>query len=353
MTATAASIRVGGAWLATVAAWGDLEETEGRHGPTEATWGMALRNRERPSCLKRGARVEIYSGAELTWSGSLSEPDWDGRQFAAIGVSRQGEGAQCLNASGDLTTKPNTAIDQAATRGVTDWVRVGNFGNTDLAGPEGDSTHDDPEPGSVDELLNLWADEQSSQWYVHPDRRLVVRPEDETTPKWLIAPGAGVLGVADDEVTDRVALRYLDSTSGRYRTAFYPPATPAGGIERRASVTNRGPMSSTRATSIAQGIWTRAQAGRTGWLNGLELVEGQILTLGGRPANLAKVHTGDTARLLDTHDPRNGRGYLDFVIGEKTRRHVERKLQVNPVGLVKATFEEIAADFQASMEASR
>ncbi len=347
MTAPSAAIRVGTTWLATVAAWGDLEETEGRHGATEATWAMALRNGDRPSCLKRGARVQIFSGAELTWSGTLSEPDWDGKQFAAIGISRQGEGAPCFNALGALTTKPNTAIDQAAALGYTDWVRINSFGNTDIAGPEGDSTHDDPEPGSVDELLDLWAEENDSQWYVHPDRRLVARPEDETTPRWLVLPGAGVLGVADDGVTDQVALRYLDSTAGRYRTALHPATVAPGSIGRRASVAHRGPMSSARASTIAQGIWKKAQAGRTGWLNGLDLTEGQVLTLGGRPANLAKIHTGHTLRMLDTHDPRNGRGYLDFVIGETTRRHAERRIQINPVGLAAATWEQILADANA------
>lgn len=348
MTAPASQIRVGKTWLSTVAAWGDLVETLGRHGPLEATWSMALRNDERPSCLRRGALVELFSGAERTWAGTLSEPDWDGKQFAAIGIARQGEGAQCLNASGALTTKLNTAIDRGGIRGVHDWVRVDDFGNTDIAGPEGDSTHDDPEPGSIDELMNLWADEEDSQWYVHHDRRLVDRPEDESTPNWLILPGAGVLGVADDDVTDVVALRYLDSTSGRYRTAFYPASTPAGGIERRASVVHRGPMSSARATTIAQGIWKKAQAGRTGWLNGVDLVETQILTLGGLRANLARIQPGQTARMLDTLDPRTGRGHLDFVIADLTRRHAERRIQLNPVGLVKASFADILTDFKAT-----
>lgn len=347
MTAPVVQLRIGSTPLATVAAWGDLELKHGEHGPLEATWTMALRGKDRPSCLRRGALVAAYAGAERCWSGVLTEPDWDGKQFAAIGISRLGEGALCLNGTGAVTSKPNTAIDQAAARGIVTWVRSSDFGNADIAGPEGGSGVDDPEPDSLDGLLNLWADEQDSQWYVHPDRRLVEQPVDETAPTWLIIPGAGVLGVADDDITDQVALRYLDSGSGRYRTAFYPPASLPGGVERRASVTHRGPMTLARATSIAQGIYVKAQAGRAGWLNGLDLVEEQILTRGGLKPNLARIRPGQTARMLDAFDPRTGRGYLDFVIAETTWRTAERRIQVNPVGLAAATWEQILTDFNA------
>lgn len=340
----APQIRVGGMWLSTIAGWGDLEVKHGRNGPFEATWNMALGDTERPSPLIRNARVEIYAGPTMVWCGCLGQPDWDAKSFAAIGIARQAEGAECMTSGGAITSKPNTAIDQAAARDVVWWTRAGDFGNTDIAGVEGDVSNDDPDPGKLTDLLDLWARENDSQWRVTADGRLVIDPEDETEPDWLILPGVGVLGEADDDVADRVFIRYNDSTAGKIRYASYPASTPANGIERRGSVVKRGPMTSTRALAIATGMYRQAQAGRIGWTNGIEVTDQQIITKGGHPANLALIRAGQTVRMLDTPDPRNGGRNLDFVIGESTWRPVERTVQLNPVGMVKRTWEELLAD---------
>lgn len=347
------SLRVDGTWLGRVAPWGDLEVVHGRHGPERATWRLALRRNERPRCLRRNALVEIYSGGVLVWSGRLAQPDWDSLQFAAIGIARQGEQAECLTGSGALTSKPNTAIDAAIARGVLDWTRVSDFGNTDLAGVEGDATNDDPDPGKMNELLDLWADEQDSQWYVHPDGRLVDQPEDESNPTLSLLPGVGVLGVADDEVTDRVFLIYKDSgASGRRRVVSYPATTPVNGVERRATVVERAPMTSTRALQIATGMWRKTQAGRTGWTNGIEVLPGQIRTRGGLEQDLGLVRPGMTLRMRDTVDPRNDRHHLDFVIGETIWRPDHRgrgPLQINPAGMVARTFADVVADYRGQV----
>lgn len=341
-------LRVDGTLVETIAPASDFEIRWNRNGPVEATWSMALRNNERPSCLHRNAPVEVYAGASMVFPGALAQPDWDNLQFAAIGSTRLGEGAECLTAGGAITSKPNAAIDQAKARGVVDWTRDGDFGNTDIAGAEGDASHDDPEPGKLNELLDLWATEEESQWRITDDRRLIIAPEDEDTPKWFILPNVGVLGVADDEVTDRVFLRYFDSTAGKVRTASYPATTPPGGVERRASVVGRGPMTAARATSLAAGMYRKALAGRTGWSNGLEVVAGQVLTRGGLVANLGRIRGGDTVRMLGAADPRRpGRRWLDFVIDEAIWRPGEQTIQLNPVGLAARTWEQILTDYQA------
>lgn len=337
---------VDGVPLATVGAWSDVEIKHNRNGAYEATWTMALRDNQRPRCLRSKAQVEVHAGTRRVFAGTLGQPDWDSLEFAAIGIARQGEGAECFTASRSLTSKPNTAIDQAIARGVTNWVRVSDFGNTDIAGPEGDSSHDDPEPGKLSDLLNLWAEENNSQWRVLNDRRLMIAADD-TAPRWFIVPNAGVLGVADDDVTDAVSLRYFDSTANLRRTAVYPATTPPQGIERKASVIDSGPMSASRAMSIATGIYTKALGGKVGWSNGLELFEGQILTAGGRLANLALIRPGQVVRMLDTIDPRNGRHSLDFVIDETIWRPGERSIQLNPVGLAARTWEQILTDYRA------
>ncbi|NGZ99613.1 hypothetical protein G5V59_02450 [Nocardioides sp. W3-2-3] len=132
-------------------------------------------------------------------------------------------------------------------------------------------------PGRSTRLLNDWAleDPTGRQWYVHPSGLVTANGEDQTRPAWFLAPGIAEIGVADDDVTDRVFVRYFDSSAGRYRDASYPATTPAGGVEKRADITHRGPMTAARATVIAQGIYTRAGAGRVGFTNGVEVATEQ------------------------------------------------------------------------------
>lgn len=335
------TLRVGSTWLDSVAAWGDLEITHGRNGSQAASWTMALRPGQRPPAMVRNAWVGIYDGPRLTWSGTLSSPDWDGLAFEAVGIARAGEGAECLTSGGAITSKPNTAIDAAINRGVVPWSRGADFGNTDMAGPEGGTGVSDPEPGKLNELLDQVAVESGQQWRVSAAGLLTRYTESEASPSWLVQPGVAEMGEADDDVTDRVFVRYFSSTASAYRTASYPATTPTGGIERRASVTHLGPMDATRATAIAQGIYTRMQSGRTGWTNGFEVGRQQITDLGGNPADLSLIRPGQTVRLLGMRDPRGASHSTDVVIGETVRSPAERTIQINPVGLVAATWEQV------------
>lgn len=341
------NIRVGGYWLSRESRFGDLEATWEAHGAADASWSMALKAGERPAFMKRGAVVEVYDGPLLIWSGTLAEPDWENGNFAAVGIARQGESAQCLNGAGAVTSKPNTAIDQAIARGVVRWTRADSFGTTDLAGPEGASGVNDPDPGSLTDLLDLWAAENSKQWRVTDDGRLVQATDTEATSTWLVLPEQAEFGVADDRLLDRVFLRYSDSAAGVYRTTSFPASTPGGGIERRASVVARGPMTAARAASIAQGIYNAAQAGRTGWTNSVDLVAEQIITRGGQRPRISAIRPGHTLTLLGATDPRNGLGSTSVVIDRVTWRPAEGRVQISPVGKVADTFEEILTTYQA------
>lgn len=339
------TIRVDGQWLSTVvASWGDLEVTHGRNGPVAASWSMAMLDDARPECLTRNAVVEIYTGPRSYWSGTLGEPDWSSLTFTAIGIARAGEAAECLNGSGQVTSKLNTAIDQAIARGVVGWVRGADFGNTDLAGPEGGAGVDDPNPGKLNELLDAWASENGKQWRVSASGLLTWYVEDETAPSWLVLPGAAVMGVADDDVTDRVFLRYRSSSAGQLRTASYPAATPPGGIERRATIVDLGAMTSTRATNIAEGIYNKLLAGRTGWSNAIEVSPEQVTDLGGNPADLTLIRAGESVRVLGARDPRGATRYIDVVIDETRYQPGERTILLQPVGMVAHTWEQVLAD---------
>lgn len=335
--------------LESIAAWGEPEVIHGRNGPLELTWEMALGARQRPHPLVRNAFVELYDGPLLIWSGVLSQPDWDSLQFRAIGIARLGEGAECLTSGGAVTSKPNTALDSAITRQVVPWVRGYDFGDDPIAGDDGAAGVDDPEPGKLSELLGKWEleDPDGGKAFIAPSGLITKRIEDETKPRWFVLPGIAQVGAADDDVTDRVFLRYYSSSAGRYRTASYPATTPPGGIERRASITHLGPMTSTRATNIAKGMYRKAQEGRVGFTNGIEVSSRQLIDAGGNYANLAQVIGGDPVQVQDSPDPRGVALDFNFVLDETRWKPAEDLIQLNPVGLVARTWEQVMEDANA------
>lgn len=326
---TRPEIRVGGFRLSSIApqGWAELRHTTRPTGVWEVSWSIPKTWRWRHPALVRGALVELMHGPICIGTCTLDEPDWDAGKFVALGSCRDGETAVSITAAGETTTKPNTAIDAAIARGVVSWTRLDDFGTTAVG--ELDSGGG---LVTLQSVLDAWAQENESGWAVDNQRHLIIRELDETTVDWLVVPGSGVLGSAAEERVDRVFVRYISSTNGKRATASYPSTTPVGGVEKPVDITDRGKMTSTKATSIAKGIWSDLQ-GHSGWTNGLTVKGGQVTTLGGIVADLALVKAGDTMRLIGVPDPRGTAHNLDVVIGDTEYDWAEDELQLNPVGL--------------------
>ena len=336
-TVTRPEIRVGGFWLSTIApqGWGQLRHATRKNGAWQVSWTIPNARTWRHPALVYGAEVDLMLGPICLAAATLEEPDWDAGEFVALGACRGGETAVSITGAGATTTKPNTAIDAAIARGVVSWTRVGNFGTTAV----GDI---DSSGGLVtlQSVLDAWAQENDSNWAVDNQRNIVIAPTDETAIDWLIVPGSGVLGSAAEERVDRIFVRYVDSTTQRRATISYPASTPAGGVEKPVDITDRGPMTSTKATSIATGMWSDLQ-GRSGWTNGLTLKRGQVTTLGGVEADLALIKGGDTVRLLGVPDQRGVALHTDVVIGDTEYDWEEDEVQVNPEGLAPRDVESV------------
>lgn len=326
-TATRPEVRVGGFWLSSIVpqGWGELKHSTRLNGSWQASWAIPNTRTWRHPALVYGARVEICLGPIVIWSGTLEEPDWDGGEFIALGACRDGETAMALDGSGNSSTVPNTVIDAAIARGVLSWSRVGDFGTTAVG---------DANSGlvTIQSVLDAWAQKNNSRWVVNERRELVIIPLDETTPKWLIVPGSGVLGNASEERADRVFVRYIDSATGARATASYPASTPAGGIEKPKDLTDRGAMSSTQALAEATAIWNEL-AGRNGFTNGWTLTSGQVTTVGGATADLALIKAGDTVAALGLPDARGIAHNTLVVLGDTDYDWEDDELQANPNGL--------------------
>jgi hypothetical protein len=326
-TATRPEVRVGGFWLSSIVpqGWGELKHSTRLTGSWQASWAIPNTKTWRHPALVYGARVDIMLGPVVIWSGTLEEPDWDAGEFIALGACRDGETAMALDGSGNSSTVPNTVIDAAITRGVLSWTRVGDFGTTAV----GDST-----AGlvTIQSVLDAWAQKNNSRWVVNEQRQLIIVPVDETTPKWFIVPGSGVLGSTSQERADRVFVRYIDSTTGSRATASYPAATPAGGDERPKDLTDRGAMTSTQAVAEATAIWNEL-AGRNGFTNGWTLTSGQVTTTGGTTADGALVKAGDTVAALGLPDARGISHNTLVVLGDTDYDWEDDELSANPSGL--------------------
>lgn len=338
---TRPEVRIGGRWMSGIAPWGDLHTSTRLVGDWQASWSMIRDPRkrlQRHPALVYGASVEVKLGPVCVWCGSLTEPDWDSGELVALGAPREAEGALALTSGGTMTTKPNVAVDQAIARGALSWTRKDDFGSTAIGKADGQS-----DLKSVARLLDAWAEDVDNTRTWRVDRRRVLHAiePDETDPDWFITPGAGEMGAADDDRVDRMFVRFADSTAGgALATASYPAATPAGGIERGADITNRGSITPTKAGKIAEGIW-RKMNGASGWTNGLTVNRSQVTTKGGIAANLGLIKAGDAARLLGTPDPRSLAHHIDVVIGETDYDWSAGTIQLNPVGLAARTFEAV------------
>lgn len=313
---------VDGRPLTSIAPWGELEVTT-RHplGSWETKWSMPLDPWRRPPQLRADARVQVKVGPYCIWCGNLAEPNWSEGTFAAIGACRQGEGAPCFDPSGETTSTPDVAIDQAIADGFVDWVRPASISAVPLT--VGDTTD---APNYLAALLDAFG-----PWYVDP--LLNVRAAaDPTTPTALLMPDNGVLGVAVEAQVGTVFGRYLDSTTYTNKTVSFGAGRPAELVNYLA----RGPMTAAAATALCQDLWKPLQA-QTGWTNGLTARPGELLSLGGQALPLWTFSAGPKGmlRVLGVRDVRGLSANTDVVAAETIwSAGSDESLRVNPVGKV-------------------
>lgn len=316
-------------WLSSIVpqGWGELEHSTRTNGSWDASWKIPanplVRNWTHPA-LVYGALVEIMLGPSVVWSGLLDEPNWEDGTFSASGASREAETTLGLDGSGNSSTAPNVVIDAAIAAGDLTWTRIGDFGTTPVGESDGGLV-------SLSSILDAWALANDSRWFVNAQRQLVIQPVDEAVANWLVVPGSGVLGSSSDERADRIYARYTDSATGLRATTFYPP-TGTARVKKPIDLTDRGAMSAAEAQGIAQAKWNELQ-GRSGWTNGLTLVNGQVTTVGGGKADLALIQAGETFCLLGVPDVRGVLHNTNIVLAETHYTWEDDELQANPVGL--------------------
>lgn len=326
---------VNGTWLPCIGGVGNLKwSSMWAGGSEEASWSMALAESFSNPSLVTGSVVELKFGSQNVWKGILYEPDRseDGWNFTASGMYDELNGYLCLDSGGDTTSVPDTAIDEAISRGL-ECSRPTSISSTEFA--EGDETD---QLNYLGDLMGAWATSQSKRWYVNPDGQILAAT-DPTDPKWYLKPGSVRLGVTDEDYASDLYIRYLDGPTS-FATVHVNDATASATRRREYAVDaiNLGVTTSAIATDVGDGLLAKGKA-RYAWTSDGDVSHYQITTPGGQPACLPLVQAGDMARLYGVTNPQGiPFQYLDFIIGRVEYEDGADTISIAPMNLAPRTL---------------
>lgn len=331
------NITVGGTPLSFIASWGDPVITHRwPYGSWELTWNMRLPYGFRHTDLNVGADVCAFVGPSRVWRGVLSEPNMDTLEFVAYGSARAADTAQALTSGGNPTTVPNTAIDQANARGAIPFARAGLWPISATAFVTDDETD---HFNSVTALMDAYSESVSKRWWVDVDNYARL-DADPTTPSLMVTPGAGILGVADEDYVTHLYGTYLVKRRKFDHVTASDTTQDVGRIERRVDLTGLGVISQAKAQAVLDGMLAKGVA-RTGWTNGLEVGFGEVLTMGGTPVALSDVRAGAMVELTGLYDQRGDSASTDIILAETVWNVRDGLLKMNPVGLAARDFAKV------------
>jgi hypothetical protein len=334
-------IVVGGYWLSTLGGWGELSwSSTADGGCAEASWKMSLPLTYSHPALRRNRVVEVKDGPTNVWKGILTEPDVnDDWTFTAQGLSTLAAHFLCFDGSLNTSTTPDVAIDRAIADGLP-WTRPVSLSN--VAYVTGGTTNS---LMTLKDLLDAWATSAGKRWGVNAQGE-VYAVADPTVPTWVLTPGAGRFGLADDEYASHLFVRYL-ATGAVYTTATASDTTAATNFGRReypVDATGRGIITGTQATAIGTGLLAKGKA-RQGYTNGVTPSRWQLTTPGGTPASLWQVQAGQLVRQFGVQNEQGQpTNYIDWVIGEAKYEAGAETIGLTPVGLVARSFTDVIAD---------
>lgn len=337
---TQLELRVNGQWLSSLVPWGELTYSHVADGGCKAaSWRIDAPLTFAHPALARGALAQVMLGSAPVWAGKITEPDVDDDwTINAVGLAELSADWMCFDGSGNTTSRPDTAIDQAIADGIP-WTRPQSLSATAFA-----SADQTDGLNRLTDLLDAWADAQGKRWGVNADQQ-VYAVADPSTPTWILMPGTSRLGLADDDYASDLYLRYLSTTGYATAHVFDAAAKAPGGPGYRAypvDLTPLGLMSGTAAAVIGNGMLAKGKA-RLGYTNGVEVTRYQIATVGGSPACLAMVKAGDMVRQYGVQNEQPGApmSHVNWVIGETNYEAGSETLTLTPVGLVDRNLEDI------------
>lgn len=351
-------IKIGTTWLTSFAGWGDLAWSYAMPGGCrEASWTTQADYSARLNLLVAGATVQLYWGGWMIWSGTLAEPEFNGREVActANGLFRLGENYDNLNGfNSDTTDNPTTAVTAAISRGLPWSIDTTTVPNASLG-----TTGTSDAVNTITALLDAHADRAGTRWYV--DQFGVLRfATTPTVPSYHVRAGTVDLGIALDTYASNVVLRFNNITTGTFGLASYPTlgSTPVGYAAKYGhkewvkDITDQPPMTQATANTIAQQVYTKTYQ-KPGWTNAVAPGHGELLTAMGQPIHAASVDAFN--RLLRVHGVRDevaGTDFSDVVVAQTDYTLGEDDATITPVGLSSRQPEDVLTELLEAIGAT-
>ena len=317
-----AEVKLGGTWLHSLghvssvkwsSAWG-----AGPCGPSQASCAVAVDPATDTGLFQlRQAATVNHQGVRVFGGRTIETDRAFPRQVSARGWAALAADFEAVDASGNPTTNPRTAVTQAIANGLP-WTNPTAFDDVSL-GVDGE-----PQQTMLDTLLNNYHVTVNKRWGVDAYGVAFVTT-DPTTPTWYFDASDLPIGVADDGLFTRVRARYYSAVDvdGNPTTPLSVVANDAaaqavfGVLEYPMDLTRLGMLSAATATAYAQqqlALLTVPQ-----WLARVVTNSTRLLTPGGLGADLSSVRAGQMVRLFNVPNAlgglRNELG-LDVVLGE-------------------------------------
>lgn len=345
---TARWLRVGGARLSTIGKPGSLRWSHSvTGGPEQASWEMDLPQTYSHPALRLGAKVEILSGPGVIWGGVLDEPDRTGTgfSFSAAGYAAEAREYLCFDGSLNTTSVPDTAIDQAISRGLSKYgiTRPTSISNVAFA-----ATTQTDQINTLGDLLDEYAaSDGGKRWGITPDGQFY-KAADPTTPTLHLRAGAAKVGFAGDDYASNVYLRYKSAIS-TFATASAEDAFAASVQRRERAVdgTSLGIVTSGKALSLANGELTQGRA-RYAFTEPVTAASFQLTTTGGQPVSVEWLAAGGANGLMVrqfgvTNEQGMPINYLDWVVGRTEVEDGKGTIILSPVNLAPRTLGDVLA----------
>lgn len=308
-------------------------------GPWAMTCQLDASPFTRHQALDPGRRVYVYAGSSVVWEGRLLEPapganGWD--------ISADGVGAFGNYFRADYTTwSASNFVSRAVNRGLR-WI-TGSLSGGYLGMPP------DSASLSVTDALNQVTQTVSMTWRVRKVTdgwRCDFVPLSTTPTRLLVATAPQVRTLAG--YVNALYVKYQATAQKGSTNTVYGYQIPANAasiakhdrLEQYWDITAGGPMTAAAALSTGQNALNKYQA--ASYQGAITVSEGQYLTTGGVPVNLACEKAGEVVQLMMSDGPYGGEvspaSPPVFMVGQVKYSADAGTLEVTPYQSVRDDF---------------
>jgi len=330
-----AQVYVGGVPLDSVAGVSDLVDStiyrlDGYSGDYQATCSFAASPRFNAPWFRRGSTFQVVEHGAVTWGGLTSEPQ---AGDSAWSITAYGLGSSLAERTAIATGSTNADLDTLISQGLP----IIRYSNSISGGSLGQ--------GEVIDMGALLS--RGGHWWVDSFGE-ISNPDEPEDAMWMMTPGSGYMGTADDEFITHLYGYYVSSLDVNGQpdgwafegVADDEAAEQFGRRERVIDMTSLGLLSGATVSTFITDRFALVGA-RMGFTNSLSLTETNLCRLGWGGGSPMDVRAGQILVIPDIFDARSTPSIgssVRLTLGEVQRNHAEQRAQVKPTGFIPRDF---------------